>query len=160
MTEALSLWVRGIIGVSLLSAVALTVTPKGRVYGVLRFICGLATVLVMLQPLLQVDLDSYAENLALYRADYAALSASAQEESGRLERTIIENECAAYILDKANALDVPVQSAAVHARWSGECWVPYEAAVTVPAGTDAAALARAIVSELGIPGERQEWSEA
>lgn len=160
MTDLLSMWVRGIIGVSLLSAAALAVTPKGRVHGVLRFACALATILVMLQPLLRLDPDSYAENLALYREEYASLGAAAREDADRLTRTIIEDECAAYILDKANALGVPVVRASVRAHWSGESWVPYEAEVTLHAGADGSALARAMEAELGIPRERQEWSEA
>lgn len=160
MTELMSMWVRGIIGVSLLSAAALAVTPKGRVFGVLRFVCAVATVLVMLQPLLRLDLDSYAENLAFYREEYASLGIAAREDADRLTRTIIEGECAAYILDKANALGIPAAHAAVRARWSGESWVPHEAEVALPPGTDNAALARAIEAELGIPPERQKWSEA
>ena len=88
-----------------------------------------------------------------------AVAEGAGEEADRLNRTIIERECAAYILDKADALGISAADAAVTARWSEEgFWYPWESRVSCPEG-GRAALSEAIEAELGIPPERQSWEE-
>ena len=100
-----------------------------------------------------------AERLARYGEAARAVAEGAGEEADRLNRTIIERECAAYILDKADALGISAADAAVTARWSEEgFWYPWESRVSCPEG-GRAALSEAIEAELGIPPERQSWEE-
>ena len=89
-----------------------------------------------------------------------AVAEGAGEEADRLNRTIIERECAAYILDKADALGLAVSSAAVTARWSEEgFWYPWESRAAC-SESDRETLSAVIEAELGIPAERQSWEES
>ena len=77
-----------------------------------------------------------------------------------INQTIIERECAAYILDKADALGLAVSSAAVTARWSEEgFWYPWESRAAC-SESDRETLSAVIEAELGIPAERQSWEES
>ena len=99
------------------------------------------------------------EVVARYGEAARAVAEGAGEEADRLNRTIIERECAAYILDNADALGISAADAAVTARWSEEgFWYPWESRVSCPEG-GRAALSEAIEAELGIPPERQSWEE-
>ena len=75
-----------------------------------------------------------------------------------LERTYIEEQCAAYILAKAGQVGAEVESVSVRAQWDDGAlvWYPREAVMT---GRYSEALARAVEAELGIPPERQSWRE-
>ena len=138
MTELLHEWVLGLAGAALLGAFALALTPEGRVRRVVRLLAGVVLALALLRPLASFDFDSYAVSLAVGR-DAAALAVDGFAESNRrLERTLIESECAAYISDRAARLGLRLEAASVTAKWGDAlCWYPYEARLR--AETDAAA---------------------
>ena len=160
MTELIREWVLGVFRVSLLSAIALALTPKGKVQKVLRLLCGAAMAIALISPVMGFDFDSYSLSLARYRELRDSAAAAASETSQRLERVVIEQECAAYILDKAQAMGLDVTSASVSAKWGDSgCWYPYEVKITVPGGEKLSGLAGVITSELGVPEERQYWSD-
>lgn len=158
MAELFGNWIRGLAGVAVFSAIALTLTPSGRVKNVLRALCGLIMVIALLRPLIGIDLADYGRSLAKYRE---SLIARTDTEAGdRLSRIIIENETRAYILDKAAGLGLAPQSVSVSARWANGFWVPDQVSVTGPTGADAEALSNLIEAQLGIPKDRQHWSDA
>ncbi|NCB51787.1 MAG: hypothetical protein EOM54_07905 [Clostridia bacterium] len=161
MTGLLREWVLGLCGSAVVCALALAVCPKGRVNGVLRVICGAVMTIALLAPVVGLDFEVYSESLEKYRvaADETAGSASKSEDI--LTRTIIEDECAAYILDKAVKLGLSMSCVRVSARWSEEgFWYPYEA-VLQALGTQEkkTELAEIVASDLGIPRDRQYWEE-
>ena len=103
---------------------------------------------------IQVERDA-----ARYGEEARRTAEGGQEEARELNRSVIEAECAAYILDKAEALGLEACEAAVQADWDAEgFWVPRRCSVRRTGGYDAA-LSAAIEAELGIPAERQEWGE-
>lgn len=161
MRELLREWVLGLAGAALLGAFALALTPEGRVRRVVRLLAGVVTALALVRPLADFDFDSYAASLAVGR-DAAAMAESGFEQTNRrLERTLIEAECAAYISDRAARLGLRLEAASVTAKWGDAlCWFPYEA--TLRASRDEfgrRALAEWIASELGIPPERLHWED-
>ena len=98
--------------------------------------------------------------MARYGEAARSVAGEAGQEADRLNRTIIELECAAYILDKADALGLAVSSAAVTARWSEEgFWYPWESRAAC-SESDRETLSAVIEAELGIPAERQSWEES
>ncbi|HBR08357.1 MAG TPA: hypothetical protein DD735_05600, partial [Clostridiales bacterium] len=133
--------------------------PKGRVKGVLRVVCGAVMITVLISPVAGFDFAVYSESLGKYRIKAEAAAGRAAEAEDILSRSIIERECAAYILDKAAALELTASSADVSAKWSdGGFWYPYEAGINVSGGQDAREkLAEIIESDLGIPRDRQYW---
>jgi hypothetical protein len=150
-------WVLGVAGAAVFCAMAQELTPKGRVKSVQRLLCGIVMALALVRPLLELDFESYSISLAEYRRDTAELSTRAEEISDSLSRTLIQEKCAAYILDKAAQLGLKVTSAEVELHWSGEgVWYPTAAEIS---GEYDERLSRLIETELGISRDRQKWSE-
>ena len=73
-----------------------------------------------------------------------------------LERTYIEEECAAYICGKAAAAGAEIAGVSVQARWDedGLVWYPWAAKIY---GVYDPTLSGIIEEDLGVPRERQEW---
>lgn len=157
MTEWLRQWIIGLCAASVITACAQSITPGGAVKKVLRLICGLVLTLVLVAPLGELDMDSYALSLASYRSRVAALTEELDETEKRLDRLYIEEGCAAYILDEAHALGLEGR-VEVSAKWRDDCWVPWEASLHM-SGTEEQhrRLAARLTAELGIVEERQYW---
>ena len=155
MTEAIRGWILGLAGAAIFCAVALELTPGGSVKGVVRLLCGVVMAAALLTPLYRFDFSAYALNMARYRAAGAEAAAAGREISDALDRRVIEDSLAAYILDKARNLGAEIAGARVTVRWSGAgVWYPEAAEIS---GSYSGALADAIEAELGIPKEAQTW---
>ena len=79
----------------------------------------------------------------------------------RLNRTLIEQELCAYILDKAESVGVHTVSAEVEVAWDDAgYWYPVGASICCDATNEQREKLGALIeAELGIPADRQEWSE-
>lgn len=156
MTEWIRSWVMGLVGAALLTAAATALTPAGRVRRVTELICGVVMILALIQPLAELDLTAYSMNLAACRQEMALYENDLAQTNDRLTRRIIEAECGAYILDKAQVLGVTVWSAEVTAKWGDEgCWFPYEVHLEAEDQPGLDRLSQTIEAQLGIPEERQ-----
>lgn len=150
-------WIASIAAASLLASVAMALTPKGRVRQVTKLTCGLMCALAVAGPLVQLDFQSLAASIAAYEKRAEEITSQGTEEGKMLERTYIEERCAAYILGKATEADkVAADGVTVTARWDEDdlVWYPWEVTVNAPYSSR---LSAAIEGELGIPGERQSW---
>ncbi len=150
-------WIAHITAASLLSAIAMAVTPKGRVRQVTRLACGLMCALAVAAPLAEVDVGALASGLALYRQRAEQIVTQAGEEEKTMERTYIEQQCQAYILGKADERGLALGAVELTARWDDQARVWYPWSVTIAAPMDSA-LSAVIEAELGIPAERQRWT--
>ena len=156
MIALLKSWLLGLVGAAIFCALASELTPQGSVKRVQRTVCALALAAALLLPLLRLDMEDYALNAARYRSYAAELTGDAEEAARRLERTYIQAELEAYILDKAEDLGAEVGAVRLTLRWSTEgCWYPVAVELDAPYH---AALSRAIASELGVAAENQSWS--
>lgn len=159
MTELLHNWIMGLTAACLISSFALSVNRKGAVSRVTRLVCGIVLAAVLFAPLTELDMDSYSVSLSHYRNRAAELAGELEDVRQRLNRTYIEEQCAAYILDEAQALGAEGR-AEVRVRWRDDCWVPWEAEVTLSGASDVKEkLAERVEADLGIPRERQRWNE-
>jgi len=160
MTETIRNWILSLGGAAVLGALALAITPEGPVRSVVRMLCGVVMALALISPLLRMDMDTYSLSLAEYREKVAGLTGSLEDTRDRLRRTIIEEECAAYIWDKAQELGIQAGQAEVAVKWGDDCWVPWEAHMRFAvSGSQRSALSYILEAELGIPAERQYWNE-
>lgn len=161
MTEAIQGWLLSMIGVALISAIASFFASSGSMKRVLKLIGGVAMAAALIAPLLKFDFAAYAGSLQLYNSSLSWDSAAAEDTENRLNRTIIESECSAYILDKAAQLGVPLSEARVTVQWSTDgVWYPYSVTLIQPNDAEKnTALSGIIEADLGIPSERQEWRE-
>lgn len=150
-------WLLHVTAASILSSAALTLCPPGRPKHVLRLVCGVVCALALASPLTQLDIGSLSAGMAAYGQRAERVTREAEEEKKLLERTYIQDRCAAYILGKAADTGAAVTAATVLARWDDtlRAWYPWQASLT---GAYDAELARLIEAELGIPPERQDWS--
>lgn len=155
MLELIRHWVLGLAGAALCCAVLTEITPAGSVKKVVKALCGVIMALALIDPLLTTDAQKYSLNLSKYRQSAENVSRQGKEISDRLNRTIIEEECRTYILDKAMSMGAELEDAAVTLKWSSEgLWYPVGCTLK---GEYSDALAAAIEAELGIPGNAQEW---
>ena len=145
-------WLLGLIAVSLVCALADALIPKGAVKRAGRLVCGLTLLAAVLTPLTRLDISGSQRWLEDYLASLSRQESELSETVDRQLKIIIEEECAAYIVDKAAELGC-VCSARVECR-AGEdgLYLPIRAevagALAEPART---LLARRIAQDLGIP---------
>ncbi len=161
MTEALRSWVVGIAGAAMVTAIAMTVTPEGRVKRVVSLVCGLMTVVALIKPIVGFDYGSFSEYLAQYKSEAEAFSANIEATNENLTRRIIEERSEAYILDKGKSLGMTDLKAAIQLTWCVDgFWYP--SGVSLETNADETArqsLGRDIEAELGIPTDEINWSQ-
>lgn len=149
-------WITHIAAASLLAAMAMALTPKGRVRQVTRLVCGLVCALAVAGPLAKLDMSSLAADAARYEQQAGQIVGRAQEEEKMLERTYIEEQCQAYIWGKADERGVALDGLSLTAQWDEQTltWYPWEVALDAPFDGGLSAI---IETQLGIPAERQRW---
>lgn len=150
-------WIVGIAAASLLSALALALTPEGRVRQVTRLVCGIVCALAMVSPAAELDIEDLAVGIAEYEQMGQSITQQSEEEAKMLNRTYIEEACEAYILDKAEQADIAVTGVSVTARWDDEAlvWYPWQVELEGPYSLW---LSQTVEAQLGIPASRQTWS--
>lgn len=160
MTEALRSWIVGITGAAIVTAIAMTVTPDGRVKKVVTLICGLMTVIALIKPVIGFDYDGFSKYLTQYKNEAASFSSNIEQANENLSRRLIEDNCAAYILDKGQSLGLSDLSVTVRASWSEDgYWYPSGVSLITDAEeTLRHALGRIIEAELGVSSEELSWS--
>lgn len=160
MTEALRSWVIGLAGAAMVTAVAMTVTPEGRVKKIVALICGLVTIIALIKPVIGFDYTSFSKYLAQYKKNAESFSSDINSTNENLTRLIIEDKTRAYILDKGKSLGITELKATVKVKWSEDgYWYPCGANLVTNA--DKATrdkLSQSIEAELGIPPEELNWS--
>ncbi len=160
MMGAVRSWLLAVIAVSLLCAVAEALMPSGAVKRVGRLVCGLVLVGAILSPAARLDVDGGRRWLERYLFSVQAREAELEHEVNGQMKIIIEQEYAAYILDKAAqlGLDCTVRV---------ECGLSEEG-LYLPVRTEVAGLStagsqreliRIIKEDLGVPEERQFYVE-
>ena len=99
--------------------------------------------------------EAYSLDLARIKEREDSLLKSSRELEDKLNRNVIEQQCEAYIVDKAEELGMGQIEAKVGVRWSSEgFWLPEYA--EIKQGYNAS-LSEYIESELGIAAEKQKW---
>jgi len=151
-------WLLAIISASILCAVADSLMPAGPVKRVGRLVCGLVLLCAVLSPAADLDLAGGRDWLEDYFAGLEAGRMALGERVDQEMKVIIEQEYAAYIVDKAAEMGLTC-AARVSCRAE-------EAGLYVPDGTEVAGagsdegqsrLTRLIEEDLGVPLERQVY---
>lgn len=152
--------IRQLCLLSLVCGAALTLAPEGTVKRILGIACSAALLLAAVEPLAGLDLSAYALELAKNSERRAEFLDGSADLNQRLNRLVIEEECEAYILDKAEEMGLDLEQAEVLAQWNSEgLWVPASVKLTGQAEQrERRRLGGLIEAELGIPEERQQWT--
>ena len=160
MMGAVGHWLRAIIAVSLLCAVADALMPRGGVKRVGRLVCALVLIGAILSPIASLDVSEGRRWLDSYLSSVRSREAELEETVNSQMKVIIEQEYAAYILDKAAQLGLDCDVRV-------ECGLS-EDGLYLPVRTEVAGLStageqeqliRVIEQDLGVPAERQFYAE-
>ena len=161
MTEFIRTWVLGLAAAGMLGAVAMAVTPKGRTRAVVGLVCALVTIVAFIGPIVSFDYVAHARYLREYELALDMRMDDIDRSQERLTSLIISERTETYILDKAERLDMEDMNVQVEIANRGE-GVFYPYAVWLE-GTysdqQKHTLAAYLTEILGIPPERQYWSD-
>ena len=160
MMGAVRSWLLAVIAVSLLCAVAEALMPSGAVKRVGRLVCGLVLVGAILSPAARLDVDGGRRWLERYLFSVQAREAELEHEVNGQMKIIIEQEYAAYILDKAAQLGLDC-TVRVECGLSEEgLYLPVRTEVAGPMTAEVQGrLIRTIAEDLGVPPEAQIYME-
>lgn len=160
-TGNLSPWINGMICAAVFCSIALALTPEGRVKNAEKLLCGIVMLAAIFSPLFGFHSEKYASEAARYAEIGKELAGEGSDSVERLNRTLIEQELCAYILDKAESVGVHTVSAEVEVAWDDAgYWYPVGASISCDATNEQREKLGALIeAELGIPADRQEWSE-
>lgn len=158
MMAALRGWLLAVIAASLLCAVADALMPPGAVKRVGRLVCGLVLIGAILSPMKDLDLAAGQRWLDGYLSGLRCREEELEETVNSQIKIIIEQEYAAYIVDKAAELGWTC-TAGVECRMSEEgLYLPCRVEVAGPlTQAERARLAQVIWEELGVPQSEQVY---
>ena len=161
MTDLIHNWLSAVIYTGIVCSVVMMITPAGRVKKVLSILCGVAMCFAVISPIADFDFASYSQAMAHYRINAEQYAGNGAEHSKNLNRTIIEDECRAYILDKATEIGAELETVEVIVSWSSEgYWYPTGVEICAQATPQQKqALTSYIEAQLGIGSHEQKWSE-
>ena len=153
--ELIRTWVLAITASAMIIAGAEALMPEGAVKKVGKLTGGLILMLALLQPLVSLDYGALWESAEALPAGAISQQRLAQETLDPM-KGIIEEELAAYIVDKGRSLGLSCRAQVACETGEEGIPVPQKVTVTGPFGeSQKDALAAYISEELGIPREYQ-----
>lgn len=156
--ELIRSWLLGITAAALIAAAADSLAPEGAAKKACRLAGGLVILLAVVKPVLTLEPADLSKKLTQYRYASQEYSAALETENLRLMKSIIEEQTAAYIQDKAAELGAVCEAEVTCGVDEDE--TPYPARVTVYGELTQAqikALSRVIGEELAIPEQAQSY---
>lgn len=150
-------WILGIFAASLLTSIAVIITPKNK--RAVTLAGGLIMILAAVKPLAQLSYQDMAQQISKYSLKADELRTGIDVGSAEIMALIIQEQTEAYILDKAVELGLDAEIS-VETKRASDGW-PYPESVSVSgrfSENQKQQLSKYISSELGIPADRQEWS--
>ena len=159
MMESLRAWLLSLAGAALLTALAAMFPTSESLRRIVKLIGGVALTCLLFSPLVSFDYDSYAA--ALQSCRLAVQTDGAAPDCGDgLQRTVIESELRAYILDKARSLGASV-TVKVSLEPLGDYYLRPSAVTICGAVTPAQqqALAQWLQEDLALTGGQVTWEE-
>ena len=155
MLELIRQWLVGVTCAAMVVALAEGLMPPGGVRKIGRLTGGLVLLAAVLKPVLAVDTAALTRSVEEYTRELGSYSTQLEEENDVLMKKIIEEQAAAYIVDKAEALGISC-TVQVEAGGGGEWPVPWRVTVTGELDREEqAALTACITADFSIPEERQ-----
>lgn len=153
----MSRWMIGIFAAALLTAVALTITPKNK--KAVALAGGLIMILAAVKPLGELTYQDISAQIAKYQIKADELRSGINVGSAEIMAVIIQEQTEAYILDKAAELGLEIE-VEVTTQQASDGW-PYPTDVKVTgqlSESDIQRLGRIISEDLAVAPDRQEWS--
>ncbi len=159
MSEFVHNYIQTLVYSAVFCFLALALTPEGSGKKAVGIACAAAMMIAVISPVVSIDLNDYSKTLTEYKLKAEEYADSGKEESENLNRMYIQDECGAYILDKAKEMGADISEVAVTAEWSTDgFWYPVSCEIRYGC-TDAqrAELEAFIGAQLGISKDEQKW---
>ena len=162
MTGLVREWLLGVTCTALVLAIAGALLPKeGGVRKVCRLAGGLALMLAVTGPLLRLDEGLLAQAAEEYRARLEGYQAELEAKNNLIYQTIIEEETAAYISDKAEEMGIVCQAEVTFSYDENGVPCPWEVTARgVWTEERREAVGRLLEDSLGVPPQRQHYEES
>lgn len=158
MMDGVRGWLLSVIAACLLCALADALMPQGPVKKAGRLVCGLVLLCVMLSPLPGLRLEEGQAWLEGYFAGLEQQKQDLKEAADAGTKGIIEEEYAAYIVDKAKELGIVCRARVVCRTGEDGLTVPERVEVTGRfSDEEQSRLTQIIEEELLVPPERQAY---
>ena len=160
MTGVLRQWLLGVTCTALVMAVADSLAPAGSVKKVCRMAGGLALLLAAVSPLIRLDSGMLSGMLEEHQALLRGYEETLEEQNNLFYQTIIAENTAAYIVDKAEEMGSSCQAEVTLSYDENGVPCPWEVTAW-GAWTDETreALAQLLEDDLGVPPQRQHYEE-
>ena len=152
MMDAVRSWLVSVICTAMAVAVAESIAPPGGMKKIVSLTGEFLLLLVLVQPLEDLRPDAFHLEYDVYRQSVERQRQELEKEQKKELQTLIEQQTAAYISDKARNLGLDCRVTVCCKV--GEEGVPYPDSVTVE-GAASEELGAWITQELNIPTERQ-----
>jgi len=144
---------------SVICAIACSLSPEGPVKRLLGVCCSVILMLTALKPVGEFDIENFAGFQAKYRELESFLHEDTEIISSSLNRLVIEEEYRTYIMDKAEKEGIEISQISLELDWHPEgFWMPSE--VCLMSEEEAEKLTEfslILVSEFGISEDRIIW---
>lgn len=158
MMAGVGSWLLSITGASVLCALADGLMPAGPVRRVGRLVCGLMLLAVILAPLAQLDLEGGQRWLEEYHLGLEDRTQELERQVDEQMKTIIEQEYAAYIVDKAAEMGLNCTARVSCRAEENGLYLPDRTEVAGPLSQEERGrLSQLIQEELGVPADRQAY---
>lgn len=154
--EWLGGWLTGVTAAAILCALAERLMPEGAVRRVGKLALGLVMLFAMVRPLVQIPVESPADLFSEYQAQTAAQAQELEQGRDEAMKAIIEQEFAAYIVDKADQMGVVCTARVACQAGEDGVFLPQSAQVVGNfSPQQRETLAQMLEGELGLPRDRQ-----
>ncbi len=149
-------YVLSVIAAAILCGVIGAINPGKKTAPMLKLITGIFLTFVAIRPLADIQLTALPSFTEIYIDQAEAAVAEGEESAKQTSAAFIKTQVEAYILDKAEAMDVRLQVNVTLDNQGVPVSVQLSGAVSPSAK---ARLQDMLEADLGIAKEDQQWSE-
>lgn len=148
-------WLFGIVAASMALSILYALLPKGAILTAAKCAGSLILILVMLRPLVTLRVEDLEFSYDVWEEKTTEQTEQLAQDNLSSMEALIEEECSAYISEKAAQLGVTATAEVFCEVRDG---VPFPAEVTLNIPYHKT-LSDIIAADLDIPYERQHWQE-
>ena len=149
-------WLFGIVAASMVLSVIYALIPKGAILTAAKCAGSLILILVMLRPLVTLRLEDLAVSYDVWEERTTEQTEQLTQDNLSSMEALIEEECSAYISEKAAQLGLTVKAEVLCEVRDG---VPFPAEVTLDTPYNEM-LSDTIAADLDIPYDKQHWQKS
>ncbi len=159
MVDLIVQWLRTLLICGCICGLIVFLCPSGQIKSILKTGSTCVMLIALISPLTQVHASRYTSSIENFRESIAAQEDALQTSLKQINRSVIEQEYCAYILNEAEMQNIHIDSVEVETEWSNEgYWAPvsiiYRTASDIPES-----FKTQIVTQLGIANETTNYNQ-